>query len=266
MNLLHLTRVSANVSSDTSRFMEAFVIGEFVMSMRDRKPSYPEASARFGSWVFVRPGEGYSWIMRCDCGTVKSVRSQDIRQGASKSCGCISTGGRGGLKNKTHGMDYGSKLYRTWRNAKNRCFNPKAEKYQAYGAVQITMCDEWAASFQEFAKYLGEPPSSIHSLDRIDNSRGYEPGNVRWATPEEQVNNRGCTIRVSHEGQLVTLSELSQISGISYGTLACRQRSGWPEDLITRPLGYRLSATDKLRKTPKLVMIGEVVDNLEAPE
>ena len=211
------------------------------MTMSDRAPKYPEVGESFGSWVFVAPGHGYSWKMRCVCGTEREIRSQDIRQGASKSCGCVTPRGLGGFKNKTHGQDYGNKLYRTWRNAKNRCFNPSAQKFDSYGAAGITMCPEWAESFEAFAAYLGEAPTPLHSIDRIDNTKGYEPGNVRWATAKEQVNNRKNTIRVQHEGKTVTLEELSVLCGIRKSTLAARRISGWPDEYLPKPVGFRLS-------------------------
>lgn len=231
------------------------------MTFTNRKQNLPDTGSKFGNWEFIAGGDGYRWKMKCVCGVEKEVRSQDIRMGTSKSCGCISTGGKGGLKNKTHGTDYGSKLYRAWRNAKNRCFNPKTEKYKTYGAEGITMYSGWANSYEEFAAYIGEPPGPEYSLDRIENSKGYEPGNVRWATPEEQMENRACTLRISFEGVEVPLTKVAKALGIDYGTLAYRYRKGWPDSSIAKPLGYRLSQKEKAEKVTRMSKFNNKVAN-----
>jgi hypothetical protein len=73
---------------------------------------------------------------------------------------------------------------------KARCYNAKASGYDRYGAHGITICDEWRDSFEAFFLCMGPKPSTKHSIDRIDNSKGYEPGNCRWATPTQQSRNR----------------------------------------------------------------------------
>lgn len=77
-----------------------------------------------------------------------------------------------------------------WSHMKQRCFNPNNKRYKDYGGRGIKVCDEWVNDFKSFYNYIGERPSSNHSLDRIDNNGNYEPGNVRWSTYEEQNNNR----------------------------------------------------------------------------
>ena len=74
---------------------------------------------------------------------------------------------------------------------KHRCLNPNGTDYHRYGGRGITICEEWIDNFQAFYDYIGDRPSSLHSVDRIDNSGNYEPGNIRWATPTQQANNKG---------------------------------------------------------------------------
>jgi hypothetical protein len=69
--------------------------------------------------------------------------------------------------------------YGIWTNIKTRCYNQNTRAYQNYGARGITLCAEWDASFDVFLAAVGPAPSRLHSLDRIDNDRGYEPGNMR---------------------------------------------------------------------------------------
>ena len=87
-----------------------------------------------------------------------------------------------------------SPLYTLWRNIKTRCLNPLNHHFPFYGGRGITCYEPWAASFERFATDLlaaiGQKPSPQHSLDRIDNTRGYEPGNLQWATMRDQSRNR----------------------------------------------------------------------------
>ena len=72
---------------------------------------------------------------------------------------------------------------------KVRCDNPNATGYANYGGRGIKVCDRWRTSFAAFLADMGPKPSPKHSIDRIDNDRGYERGNCRWATPKEQRRN-----------------------------------------------------------------------------
>lgn len=79
--------------------------------------------------------------------------------------------------------------YGIWQGIWTRCRNPKRKDYVHYGARGVTVCDRWR-SFDAFLADMGARPSSRHSVERIDNARGYEPGNCRWATHTEQVRNQ----------------------------------------------------------------------------
>lgn len=90
---------------------------------------------------------------------------------------------------RKHGL-YKSKIYITWQAMKRRCHHKNAANYGRYGARGISVCKEWLESFEAFVAHVGMPPSQKHSIDRINNSGNYEPGNVRWATAQQQADNR----------------------------------------------------------------------------
>lgn len=121
---------------------------------------------------------------------------------------------------------------------KQRCCNTRAKDYARYGGRGITMCARWQNSFMDFLADMGQPPTPRHSIDRIENSKGYEPGNCRWSLPIQQTRNRRCTINVTHHGETMTLMEWSKRTGINYITLHARiTRFGMStEQALTRPV------------------------------
>lgn len=100
---------------------------------------------------------------------------------------------KGNQRNLKHGMRH-TKEYRAWGAMKTRALNPNTNCWKNYGGRGITVHPEWIKSFTAFFAHVGFAPSEKHTIDRIENDKGYEPGNVRWATRTEQLLNCRRTV------------------------------------------------------------------------
>ena len=129
-----------------------------------------------------------------------------------------------------------TRLYRIWKNMKDRCCNKNNVKYQNYGGRGICYCDEWA-EFEAFGNWaLKNGYTDILTLDRIDANGNYEPSNCRWITIQQQQYNKSTNHLITYDGQTQTLTEWADERRIKRNTLDARiNRSKWS---IGRALGY----------------------------
>jgi len=200
---------------------------------------------RFSHWQVI--GRNYDckkdramWLCRCDCGSTSSVAGYALTKGRSKSCGCVQP-----KSMTTHGQSR-ELLYRIWRGIKCRCLNPNDKNYHHYGGRGITICERWRNSYALFVEDMGQRPSPNHSIDRIDNSKGYCKENCRWASMKQQQRNRRTNRIITYNGKSASLVEWSEIIGLSYACLQSRLKLGWTEErVITTP---RLREPRRLRK------------------
>lgn len=122
---------------------------------------------------------------------------------------------------------------------KRRCYNPEEKFYKDYGGRGIKACDEWMdkkeghSNFQKWAVENGWEEG--RSIDRIDVNGNYEPNNCRWATPEEQANNRRNNNYVTINGVTKTTSEWARQIGISQNAFTGRINSGWTGEELLKP-------------------------------
>lgn len=140
-----------------------------------------------------------------------------------------------------HGM-HRSREYRAWADLIQRC-RPEYPGHECYADRGITVFPGWRNDFMAFFAHIGPRPSAKHSVDRIDNSRGYEPGNVRWATMKEQNRNRRNNRLLTINGETKVLADWAVVASVSRTTIEGRLRQGWsPEDAVFRPRTTRGTA------------------------
>lgn len=181
----------------------------------------------------VKYKSGVKWDCQCACGTQKVLFGGQLRQGKTTSCGCLLPQ-QARERALRHGLTR-TPEHRSWSSMRSRCNNPNHHAYDYYGGRGIKVCERWD-SFELFLADMGPRPSLSHSLDRIDNDKGYSPDNCRWATQIEQRLNNSSIRLVEIDGVTRRLFEWSHISGIPFDVLFKRLEAGWdPKRAITQP-------------------------------
>lgn len=186
-----------------------------------------------------RSGRKTFWDCVCECGKNKTIRTDSLKDGSVRSCGCLKKeqdrinlpNGQGVI---SHGLSK-ERIYSTWRGMLSRCEDENDKSYKSYGGRGIKACSDWhdLQNFVDWA-YANEYDDSL-TLERIDVNGNYEPNNCTWIPIEKQALNKRNTIRIEYKGETKTISEWSKELGISQGLIRSRFKSGMsPSDIFKK--------------------------------
>ena len=126
--------------------------------------------------------------------------------------------------------------YRSWLAMRARCHH---KSYRGHAGRGITICERWENSFENFLSDMGKMPTDVrYTIERVDNDRGYEPGNCRWATYLEQARNKRNNRRLTFRGETHCVQEWADILGISRCTIKQRLKTGWTIEEALSLLGH----------------------------
>ncbi len=187
---------------------------------------------RFGRLTIVKKadplinGKGYKkrkWECVCDCGNILNVLEGNLKNGHTKSCGCLQKEKvrETGRKRKIHGKSK-TREHIIWISMRQRCFDKNHKAYKNYGGRGIRVCDRWLKSFKNFWKDMGEGYNDKLTIDRIDVNGNYCKENCKWATYKEQANNKRNNRFITYKGETKTILKWSEETGIKYETILAR--------------------------------------------
>lgn len=185
------------------------------------------------------------WFCVCDCGNKIIVNSSNLKNGNTKSCGCLQKE-RTSAARKIHGMS-NKRFYNIWSNIKLRCTNKNHSLYGRYGGRGITVCKEWRNfnnfyndMYESYLKHCNDFGEKETTIDRINNDLNYTKNNCKWSNKLEQENNKSTSRYVEYNDNIYTLSNLCRKYNVPYKLIHKRLTLGWTiDDAINVPMGMR---------------------------
>lgn len=170
------------------------------------------------------------WWCECVCGDISQRHTQVLRKQSPSNCGCIEKRRR--LDNPPTSRH---PLYGIWKSMWHRCNNPRNHAFHNYGGRGINLCERWH-TFSNFVEDMDNRPTRHHTIDRIDNNRGYSPENCQWATRKEQGNNTRLNHHLTYQGRTHTITQWAEEFDIPASRVLTRLRAGWDiEDVLFKP-------------------------------
>lgn len=185
---------------------------------------------RFGKLVVIHRADQNDkhkqaiWVCKCDCGNMTTAITAKLRNGSKVSCGC--------WRNRRNGESR-TRLFVIWRNMLDRCSNPKRDNFVHYGGRGIRVCNAWH-EFEAFKAWaLANGYADSLSIDRIDGDGNYEPGNCRWVTQKEQMQNVSNNRHIYYMGKQYTVSQFADLLCVPTYTIRNHLRADWsPERMV----------------------------------
>ena len=191
----------------------------------------PPIGQSFGTWTVVAAGPMRAyWLCDCRCGRRELKRRTYLLNGKARRCRACANKASG-PKRATHGEALKTVEYRAWVS-----MNSRVKSDPNYRGIKVT--SEWVGpgAYQRFLAYVGRRPTPLHQLDRIDTRGDYRPGNVRWATPSEQMRNVRTNLRVTIGTETRCVAEWCDLLHLRRGLIYKRLAMGWsPERAIFAP-------------------------------
>lgn len=217
---------------------------------------------RFGKLTVIEQGPYdknllVRWRCKCDCGNETLVRSQALRIGRIKSCGCMPRQNSDRVLDPKTGEMVRPEGYGSWVSIRSRCYCESDPSYAKYGARGITMCDRWRGpdGLKNFLSDMGPKPSPMHSVGRKNWRLGYFPQNCEWQTPTQQGENKKNSKMLTHNGKTQCAAAWERELGLATGGLALRLMRGWSlhRALSTPRLLRGLASAKRVSKTEACV-------------
>ncbi len=195
---------------------------------------------KFGRWTVIKISDERNhrncivWKCECECGNVKLIKTEYLKNGESKSCGCLLI--ETVIKRSTKHNLSRSRGYKAWAQLIQRCNNPNATYYKYYGGRGIKVCERWK-EFKNFHEDMGDCPDGLE-INRIDNNKGYFKENCEWTTRKRQMRNINSNVNLTFNNKTQCLSDWARDLDTKVQTLWNRiNRYNWPiEKALSSPV------------------------------
>lgn len=206
---------------------------------------------RFGRWlvecICEDSGRVKFWRCVCDCGEKRRIVGGSLKNGTSKSCGCLQKE-LISERSRKHGLS-DHPAYLSWLSMKARCENPSHIGFPLYGGRGIKVCERWQ-SLDTFWLDMRSTWEIGLSLDRIDVNGNYDPLNCRWATIAQQANNKRNTRIIDTPRGAMSIAQASREFGIKRGALDGRIARGVPQKHLFDKTRLQTSRAKMLTTSP----------------